>query len=257
MGIGYIVGCLLSIVLWKIDRQYLFYKFDKMLQRITLNKYILQAVYIILITLICILMYTIKLPEVSNAVTAFLVIDISNTEKKNLKQREKVKFYESISTISRAVVCGFIAPLMLIVVFGNVFGILYMLIYNVSFVDEELTIIKIPFIILTIIPSIAAEAFLYIVYLCRNKKSHIDFKGDYIINTFVRPLLNVDILGAYMESVNFYYLYSSKNTDYLKSYGEYTKKIDDVCIKDYLSIAYGICLIFFVIFFALIRRNAI
>jgi hypothetical protein len=69
----------------------------------------------------------------------------------------------------------------------------------------------------------------------------------------MRPLLNVDILGAYVESVNFYYLHSSKNTDYLKSYGEYTKKIDDVCIKDYLSIGYGICLIIFIIFFILMK----
>ncbi|SKA72630.1 hypothetical protein SAMN05428976_1015 [Clostridium sp. USBA 49] len=254
MGIGYIVGCLASIVMWKIDRQYLFYKFDNMLKKITSNKYILQIIYIFLIMLIVFLMHTIKHLELSNAITSFLVIDISNTEKKNLSQREKVKFYESISTISRAVVCGFIAPLMLIIVFGNVFGILYMLLYNISFVNEDLNLIKVTFIALTIIPSIITEIFLYIVYFCRNKKSQIDFKGDYIINTFLRPLLNVDILGAYIESVNFYFLYNFKNTDYLKSYGKYTKKIDDICVKDYLSIAYGICLIFYIIFFYLIRK---
>ena len=32
---------------------------------------------------------------------------------------------------------------------------------------------------------------------------------------------------------------------YLKSYGEYNNKIDDVCIKDYLSLSYSICFILF------------
>lgn len=253
MGIGYVVGCLASIVLWKIDRQNLFYRLNRLFYKTINNKLLLQIVYIIIILFICFLIYNIKPEELNNFITAFLVIDISNTEKKNLKQREKVKFYDSISIISRAVVCGFIAPLLFIMALGNIYGIAYMFIYNISFLEEELEIFRYLFIILTIIPAIAAEIFMYIVYLCRNKKSAIDFKGDYLINTFMRPLLNVDILGAYIESVNFYYMYSSKNTDYLKSYGEYSRKIDEVCVKDYLGIGYGICLIFFTIFYIIIR----
>ncbi|MCM8710993.1 hypothetical protein M2651_08135 [Clostridium sp. SYSU_GA19001] len=253
MGIGYVVGCLTSIVLWKLDRQYLFYRINKIFHKKINNKILLQLIYVIIVSIICFFIFKIKYGEINNFITAFLVIDISNTEKKNLRQREKFKFYDSISIISRAVVCGFIAPLLFIAAFGNIYGIAYMFIYNISMLEDELMLFRYLFVILTIIPAVIAEIFMYIVYLCRNKKSAIDFKGDYFTNIFVRPLLNVDILGAYIESVNFYYLYSSKNTDYLKSYGEYTKKIDDICVKDYLSIAYGICLIFFIIFYVIIK----
>lgn len=253
MGIGYIVGCLLSVIFWKFDRQKLFYKLNNYLSKVIKSKIILQIAYGFLVIVVCFLIEQMKIKELYNLITAFLIIDISNTEKNNLKQREKVKFYDSISTISRAVVCGFIAPLLFAAFFGNVFGIGYMLIYNISSSDERLEIFNFAFTVLTIVPSLIAEIFLYFVYLCRNKRYAIDFKGDYFINFLLRPLLNVDILGAYVESVNFYYLYSTKKTDYLKSYGEYTKKIDDVCIKDYLSIAYGICLIVFVLFFILLK----
>jgi hypothetical protein len=253
MGIGYIIGCLLSLILWKFDRQKLFYKLKDILDKLTKNEIALQIAYTLIVLAVCFFIEQIKIKELYNLITAFLIIDISNTEKHNLKQREKVRFYDSISTISRAVVCGFIAPLLFVALLGNVFGIGYMLIYNISITDEGLDIFGIAFTALTILPALIAEFFLYFVYLCRNRRSAIDFKGDYFSNLLMRPLLNVDILGAYVESVNFYYLYSTKKTDYLKSYGEYTKKIDEVCIKDYLSIAYGICLIIFVLFFIVLK----
>ncbi len=65
------------------------------------------------------------------------------------------------------------------------------------------------------------------------------------------PLLNVNILAAYIESVNFYFYYHENNMHYLKSYGDYNNKIDDVCIKDYISISYSICFIVFTMFVAL------
>lgn len=248
MGLGYVIGCLASVFCWKLDRQSLFYSFNNILKKVIKNKIMLQLVYLILISVICYFMLQIKHEEIYNFITAFLVVDISNTEKKNLKQRDKVHFYDSISTISKALVCGFIAPFLFICTLGNTFAIAYMFIYNLSEFDEDTELIQFLHDILIIVPALIAECFLYVVYLCRNKKSGIDFKGDFFINTFVRPLLNVDIFGAYIETVNFYYLYSTKNADYLKSYGEYTKKIDEVCVKDYLSIGYGICLVIFIIF---------
>lgn len=253
MGIGYVLGCFLSIILWRLDRHRLFYKINKFLEKIFKNKILFQLFYGLIIFLICVFISRIESKELNNFITAFLVIDISNTERKNLKQREKVKFYDSISIISRSIVGGFIAPLLLIAFLGNNASLVYMFIYNISLVDESFSIFKFLFTAFTIIPSLIAEIFLYIIYLFRNKKSGIDFKGDFFHNFLIRPLLNVDILGAYVESVNFYYLYSTKDTDYLKSYGEYTKKIDEVCVKDYLSIGYGICLIVFIIFFVLIK----
>lgn len=249
MGIGYILGCLASLFAWKLDRQYLFRIFIRSITRMIKNKLLLHIFFILFVLVVCFLLNLLEIKELNNFITAFLVIDISNTENKNLAQREKVRFYDSISLISRALVCGFIAPLIFIILFGNIYGVAYMLIYNISLEEFELEVFRILFTVLTIAPAIVTEAVLYFVYLCRNRKYIIDFKGDYFINLFIRPLLNVDILGAYIESVNFYYLYSTKNTDYLKSYGEYTKKIDELCVKDYLSIGYGICMLAFIIFF--------
>jgi hypothetical protein len=253
MGIGYVLGCLASIFAWKIDRQDLFCRANKEISKYIKSRLMIQLSYILLTCIICFLISQFKIRELNNLITTFLIIDISNTEKKNLRQRERVRFYDSISTISRAAVCGFIAPLMFVVVLGNAYGIAYMLIYNVKVMDNDLDIFTVLFITLTIIPAVIAEVLLYFIYLCRNKKSTIDFKGDYFKNLFIRPLLNVDILGAYVESVNFYYMYSSKNTDYIKSYGEYTKKVDELCVKDYLSIVYGICLVIFIVFYIIIK----
>jgi hypothetical protein len=248
MGIGYVLGCLASISAWKFDRQVQFIKVNKKLEEIVNNKLLLQGMYIILGVVLCFLMYSINIKEISNFITAFLVIDVSNSEKKSLSQKERIRFYDSISSISRALVCGFIAPLFVISILGNAYGIGYMLIYNIKRVNDEYNLIKHTLNILNVIPCLIAELFLYFVYSCRNRRYKIDFKGDFFTNLFMSPLLNVDILGAYIESVNFYYLYSCKSTACIKSYGEYTKKIDEVCVKDYLSITYGICLLVFILF---------
>lgn len=253
MGIGYILGCLASLFAWKLDRQELFRRFDRSVERVIKSKLLLYIFYFVFIIVACYVLRLLSIKEVNNFITAFLVIDISNTENKNLAQREKVKFYDSISMISRAIVCGFIAPLIFIALFGNIYAVAYMFVYNIGLAVFELEAFKFLFTALTIIPAIITEAVLYIVYLCRNRKHLIDFKGDYFTNLIIRPLLNVDILGAYIESVNFYYLYSTKKTDYLKSYGKYTKKIDELCVKDYLSIGYGICLLAFILFFIAIK----
>lgn len=206
----------------------------------------------LMIIIVFLLLHYIKKSEIYNAVAAFLVIDISNTERKNLKKRIKVYFYDSLSIISRAIVCGFTAPLLFTLFFGNSTGIMYALIYNIA-LDDDYEFFKIIFNVLIIVPAIIVQIFIYIIYLCRNKKIFIDFKGDYIINCFIHPLLNVDIMAAYIESVNFYFYYNGKDMEYLKSYGDYKNKIDDVCIKDYLSITYGICTVIFIIFLVLLN----
>lgn len=204
--------------------------------------------YFVLIILVCYLMHLIEDRNIYDFITAFFVIDISNSERKNLDRKGKIYFYNSISMISRSVICGFIAPLFYIMIFGNLAGIIYTLIYNISF-DDDLNILKWLFVILSIIPSIISQAFLYLIYAVRNRRFGIDFKGDYLINCFSRPILNADILAAYVESVNFYYYFNNSYTEYLKSYGDYKNKINDICIKDYLSIAYSICMITFILFY--------
>ncbi|KAJ53352.1 hypothetical protein BD780_002295 [Clostridium tetanomorphum] len=185
-----------------------------------------------------------------DCIITFLVIDISNTERKNLEKREKIHFYDSISIISRSVVCGFIAPIFYILIFGNISALVYSFIYNIS-IQNDIKLFNFLFNIGTIIPCIFVQLYLYIIYVLRNKKLCIDFKGDYFINFYMSPLLNVDILAAYVESVNFYYYFNHNSTDYIKSYGDYKNKINDSCIKDYLSISYGICMVSFILFFIL------
>jgi hypothetical protein len=253
MGIGYVLGCLTSIILWKLDRQKIYAFIHKNLSSLLKNNVMVQLIYLIISAMVFMIFIRFNKNEFFNALTAFIVIDISNTERKNIKLKERFQFYESISTISRAIVCGFIAPLFYIVLFGNAFAVLYALIYNIYMLYEEFDYLKVIFTLFSIVPAVIAEMFLYVVYICRNKKARIDFKGDYLANVFMRPLLNVDIMGAYIESVNFYYYFSSNNTDYIKSYGEYSKKVDSACVKDYLSIGYGICILIFLVFFILMK----
>lgn len=214
------------------------------------NRVIVQTMYAALIIIVYLLVGRIGSKNIYDAVTAFLIVDISNTERKNLNRHERVYFYDSISLISRAVICGFIAPLLYVLFLGNAGGLIYALIYNMG-LDEELYIYRTISNTASIIPALISESFLYIVYICRNKKLGIDFKGDYLINSVTRPLLNADIMAAYVESVNFYYYFTGSNTEYLKSYGDYKNKINEVCIRDYLSIAYGICLVVFILFYVM------
>ena len=251
IGIGYVFGCLFSILLWKLDRQRVANFVNIKLKKKIGNVYMLQALYFSVSILIYIVLsfmanhFMVKNSEVYNAIAAFIVIDISNTERKNLNHSERKHFYDTISTISRALICGFIAPLFYIIILGNGAAIIFTFIYNLS-LDEELNIIGTFIAIVCIIPSLIGELFLYSIYAFKNKDLKINFKGDYLNNLFKTPLLNVDILAAYIESVNFYFHYNGNNMHYLKSYGEYNNKIDDVCIKDYLGISYSICFILFI-----------
>jgi len=252
MGLGYIIGCFFSILFWKIDRQVIYFKINETLKKVIKNQVILLFFYIFFIMFLCIMLSRIKNGEIFNGITTFLITDISSTERKNLKRKEKVHFYDSISLISRSIVCGFIAPFLYVILLGNSFAIFYTFIYNISLI-YKFSLITLCFNLLTFIPAFVAQGFLYIVYVTRNKKFSLDFKGDYFLNSYMNPMLNVDILAAYVESVNFYHYFSKKNTSYLKGYGEYRNKINHICIKDYISISYGICMIWFIIFFLIFR----
>ncbi|MBZ9608440.1 hypothetical protein G9F73_011530 [Clostridium estertheticum] len=256
MGMGYTIGCLISILLWRVDRQGLFGFINVKLKEKIKNIYMLQFLYLCGVIAI----YSgiafladvtfIKSNQVFNAITAFMVIDISNTERKSLNNTERKHFYDTISTISRSLICGFIAPLFYILILGNGAAIVFTLLYIIT-LDKELNILGILLTCATIIPAIIAEIFLYIIYVFRNQKVKIDFKGDYANNIWNKPTLNVDILAAYIESVNFYFHYNGNDMHYLKSYGGYSDKVDDACVKDYLSISYSICFIVFTVFLVL------
>lgn len=239
------MGCLLSILFWKFNRQALFQKVDLRLRRSIKNPQLLQGLYIIFIISICLLLEIILKGQVYNGITAFLVLDISNSERENLSLKERADFYNTISRITRAIVCGFTAPLFYIAVLGNYAAIIYMIVYNLSYNKDNKIFMEI-WRALTIIPALLVQIFLYIVYLIRHKELKVDFKGDYLSSVFKEPLLNVNILAAYIESVNFYYYFEADGqADYIKSYGRYKKSIEYIDIKDYLGIAYLVCMINF------------
>jgi hypothetical protein len=155
IGIGYVIGCLISILLWKLDRQNFFSILNKKLKKKVKNVYALQFLYFCAVIVIYVVLSLIKASEVYNALTALIVIDISNTERKNLKIDHKKHFYDTISTISRALVCGFIAPILYVLVLGNAVAIVFTLLYNVS-LDEDLNILGMLVSVANIIPSFIA-----------------------------------------------------------------------------------------------------
>jgi hypothetical protein len=252
VGIGYVVGCCLSVLLWKLDRTAIFNFIFDYVQKIFKRENVVQVIYLTFLFILIFVLNRIHDGEIYNFITAFIIIDISNTERKNLNHKDKAHFYNSISTISRSLLCGFVAPLFLVLLLGNAYAIAYMLLYNICY-NDRFKLLKIIFNLLNIIPALILELLLFIVYLFRNKKANIDFKGDFLNNSINKPLLNVDILGAYIESVNFYYYFNEKDMYYIKSYGEYANKIDEICIKDYLSIGYGICIVYFLVIFLIYR----
>lgn len=247
MGVGYLFGCLISIVLWRVDRHFIFENFNRFLISKLNRKAICNLVYLIVIPLIGMVITLINNKELENLIVAFIVIEISSSERKTLinKVGDKRHFYDALSIISRSLVCGFMAPIIYIMLVGNIGGIVYTLIYYVSFHSN---IYKTLNNVLNIIPCIIALIILYIIYVPRNKTFKISFRGDFLSNIFHDPLLNVYIMAAYIEAVNFYYYIERKNVHYLKSYGTYTNKIDDIVVKDYLSLIYSICFVIFIAF---------
>lgn len=258
MGIGYAAGCLFSILLWGIDRQNIFKSINDFLVKHIKNNVIITIIYLFIFFVLFYFLLKIgninkPFVEIYNGLTTFVAIDISNTERKNLNRKDKVFFYNSISCISRSLVCGFIAPILYILIFKNAFGILYMLIYNVS-QQQESGIIKGLNTILTIIPALITEVFLYLIYIYTHKRLNFKQKIDYNENIISRPLVNVDVIAAYIEDVNFYFYYTKDYVNYMKSYGKSNNKIDEKCIKSYLSVEYGICIVSFICFYYIVSR---
>lgn len=115
MGLGYVIGCLLSIFLWKLDRRKLFLNITKKLNNLIRNCVLCQAVCLFMIVLVCFLIdllfkYYKDWTEIYNLIAVFLCVNISSTEKENIERHDKIYFYNSISEISYSLVCSFISP---------------------------------------------------------------------------------------------------------------------------------------------------
>lgn len=249
MGEGYLFGCLLSLLLWKFDRKRVFEVIDNILAKIISSYFIRESIYLgIIILLYFPFLYKTQYYEIVNLLVAFLVVDISNSERKTLKLKEKIKFYESLALMTKSLLCGFVTPFLLILAFkSNYAGIAYFIIYNINEVSNY-KLINIIFKIVTIVPSLIVQTLYYLIYVLRNKSLKISFKGNYLSNLIEDPCLNLNIIGAYIESVNYYYYFKFHGTSYIKSYGNYNNRIDEACVKDYLSISYGTAFLLFAIF---------
>lgn len=249
MGVGYLFGCLLSIVLWRFDRHAMFEGFHKIVANKLKKKIYYCVFYLFFSAFVCFIVGLIWHREFRNLLVTLLVIEINNTETKGISNRvgDKRQFYNTLSHIARGLICGFIAPIFYIVIFGNFGGVVYTLIYYIGFHSKLITF-RVLNSILNTIPSLIAIAILYTLYVTRNKTFKISFKGDFIENIIRNPLINVYILSAYIEGVNFYYYVERKNVHYLKSYGTFSNKIDYISIKDFSSIVYSICFVIFVTF---------
>ncbi|MFA6939388.1 MAG: hypothetical protein WCQ54_00175 [Clostridiaceae bacterium] len=244
MGIGYVLGCLLSILFKKIDKykilEKVYHKSKKIIKADILFIVILAVFFIALKYAFMI----ISDEEIKNFVTFIICIDISNTEFVNLKNKGNKNFYNSISTITKALVGGFIGPVLYAALFGNLFAVFYYILFLTNdILDKKLTNILIR--ILNIIPAFLAGLLFYLIYIIRYKTFKIDFKGDFFINSILNPLLNLNIIAANLESINFYYFKSDYD---IKNYGSGKCSIDSICIKEFLNHTYFVCLISFIIF---------
>lgn len=253
MGRGYLFGCLLSLLLYKFDRNRVFRFIDIKLNSLVKSNFIKEMIYFIIIAILYFPFLYLNLnDEFINFLVAFLVIDISNSERKALKLNEKMRFYEAIETMTKSLLCGFFIPLFLIIAFKNNYPtIIYFVIYNITEITEY-KVINVIFKIIIIIPSIILQGILYFIYVFRNKQYKLNFKGEYFHNLIEDPCLNLNITASYIEKVNYCKCYKFRDASYIKNYGNYNERINEGCVKDYISISYGVAFFIFAVFFMVI-----
>lgn len=260
MNIGFMIGCFISIIFWGIDREKALnnilqkvngrgtYKFMKVVHAIFIGCMVGLTFYVERY----VILENKLLKELLGAIIGIIVIDISNADKKSIKSEgDKKYFCDTISLVSRGITCGFIGPIIYVNTFGMYFALLYSMIYHYVLVHKVGLINRLKNL-LDIIPSMLAIICLYFVYIFRYKNVYLSFKGDFLKNIFLNPLLNVDILGAYVQGVGFY-SYQQEATAFIKAYGKFQRKIDRECVVNYISLAYIICLLVFVGSFIIVR----
>lgn len=277
MRVGYLFGGTLSLLLYKFDRKHIISTFRCRLGTKIKNKKALDGVYLLITIAMAALIYFTPDSEAVNGIVAFMVLELegalgkkranslnrSNGENKNLSKKRKIisknisdrkVFYETLTSLGKALIGSFITPLLIIIFLGNAAAIIYGMLY---FYFDELTcglgekVLNLIFIF----PSLIGDGLLYLVYICRNKTFKISFKGEFFQNLLYMPLLNVYVLGAYIETVNFYYFENYEVVHYIKSYGVYQGKVDEVATRDLVTIIYGVAGVIFIIFIVLINLN--
>lgn len=254
MRVGYLFGGVISLIFYRVNRREWISLLRWYLEERIKNRKLLIGAYIGIIALITFIMREVPESELVNGLVAFGVLEIAGTSRGiNCKNSDDRKyFYNTLIILGKSFVGSFLTPLTIIVFFGNIAGVAYGLLYFLSD-DLDFSLGKKLLNIIYIIPSLMGYGLLYLVYIFRNKTMKIDFKGEFFQNLLDMPLLNIYILGAYIESVNFYYIEHREVVHYLRSYGEYQEKIDDIAIKDLVTIFYGLAGVAFIIFIIIIN----
>lgn len=246
MGIGYIIGCVLSLSLVDFNRSKIINSISSFLIKLFKKTTYVQLLYLIIVSLIVLLLKNVGYTELYNIITGFLVVDLCNITITKNSNKTKKKFYNTVHHITTSTVCGFIAPFFYIYIFrNNIFGIAFMLIYNIS-LNKEFKLLNEIRNILIIIPCIIMDLLLYTVYLFTNRKTYINFKGDFLRNLFFNPTLNIDIIASHIQFINYYYFYQDTNLQHIKSYGNYKSSSVSISnVKTYLTVSYSICCFMF------------
>lgn len=246
MGAGYIIGCVLSLLIIDFNRSKLINNVSLFLIKFFKKTTYVQLLDLIIIFFIVFLLKNIGYSELYNVITGFLVTDLCSITITKSSNKTKKNFYDTVHHITTSTVCGFIAPFFYIYTFkNNVFGIAFMLIYNASLNKHFKFLSKIRNILI-VIPCIIMDLLLYTVYLFTNKKTYINFKGDFLNNLFFNPTLNIDIIASHIQFINYYYFYQDTDLQYIKSYGNYkSSNVSISNIKTYLTVSYSICCFMF------------
>lgn len=265
MRVGYFFGGMLSLLLWKLDRRGVVSTIKGFLGYGLKHREVVDAVALVIIMVLVVIVNLIPEGEAINCMVAFSVLEITqgqndksiknlrkNTTRKNLSAKERKAFYSTLLIMGKSLIGSFITPLIIIMFLGNGMAVAYGMIYF-YFGEGNYKGVKKLLNVFFIIPSLIGDGFLYLVYICRNKTFKISFKGEFFQNLFYMPLLNIYILGAYIETVNFYYVECYEVVHYLRSYGRYQGKVDEVAIKDLVTIIYGVAGAAFILFIVLIK----
>lgn len=251
---GYSLGCLLSILFWGINKdKSINIIINKVLSFFNKSTEIYKLLGTIMFSIIIIIVYyylsLFVSKELYNLFTIFLVINISNKEKQSIKYEQSGEYESSIENLAYGIIYGFISPLCIIIVAGNLFavGYFFLMIIERQYKNKGLHTFT---NIINIIPCIIATIFIIVINIFRVNKLKNAFKLHNFKIFLREPLFGVIVIYSYLFDFNFpYYNYHMGTPSYIEYYGPAKgKKLDKTHTEVGLRQAYIICLFCFVLF---------
>lgn len=262
---SYILGILLSFMLFKFDRKNLILKLKKMIVRRFKNTYIRE-----LLILLCILVssyvlfyFTDKLTTIwdsksfpyighinfSNIIAMVLLIDFSYTEKIILKWDDSSYCHELIKSLSSSLTFGFVAPLIFLSLTNNFWALVFCSFMILT--PRSLLITGLMYKILAFLPCTLVILCIYILLAVTGKlKSSLSYKGMFIKNLYFDPMINIYISVAFLMGTFMIIDYQNIYDHRVVKYG-LNRNIKKVNLYTLLTKSYLICILNFLIFLVL------